>query len=255
MFPIYIYHPQESILYWVKKEIENYIMIKNFYMKVKKVFCRMEEMYCLLQEGTEISMYFIYNSKQSIGCNLACEIRKYNPWSFLIFLVSDTESMKRTIKQNYQFRFMALDCINLQKTETADKKIRSCIDYVWTQSIKSEKRINPVLCGKTSDGMVRIFLQDIYYIETGNKAKWVEIHLKNHKIQIHSTLKDLEPKLNGSFFKCHKSFIVNIDYIQTFSRKTRMISMENGEVLYCGTKKVGKLQKRIEELTHFTQVH
>ena len=215
----------------------------------------MEEMSCFLQEGTELSMYFIYNAQHSTGFNLAYEIRKYNPWSFLIFLVSDTESMKRTIKQNYQFRFMALDCINLQKTETADKKIRSCIDYVWTQSIKSEKRINPVLCGKTSDGMVRIFLQDIYYIETGNKAKWVEIHLKNHKIQIHSTLKDLEPKLNGSFFKCHKSFIVNIDYIQTFSRKTRMISMENGEVLYCGTKKVGKLQKRIEELTHFTQVH
>ena len=254
MFPIYIYHPQEQILHWMKKEIENYIIMKNFYMKVKKIFYRMEEVCCCLQEGTEVSMYFIYNAKCQTGLHLACEIRKYNPWSFLIFLVSDAEGVKRTILQNYQFHLMALDCISLQKKETASKKIRSCIDYVWLQSIKSEKSVNPILCATTSDGIVRIFLKEIYYMESSDKAKWVVVHLQNQRIQIHTTLKELENRLDSSFFKCHKSFIVNIDHIKAVSRKKRMIYMQNEEILYCGNKKVGKLQKKIKELTHFTQV-
>ena len=64
-----------------------------------------------------------------------------------------------------------------------------------------------------SNGLsVKIFLKDIYYIEVYNKTSL--IHTSLHTVKTYTPLSKLWELLSGSpFLRCHRSYIVNMFYI------------------------------------------
>ena len=70
-------------------------------------------------------------------------------------------------------------------------------------------------------------LEDIYYIEsTGHK---VVLHLKEGQLAYYAKLQDLEDQLQGSFFRIHKGYLVNLSYIEGYSRT--QVELAGGESL------------------------
>jgi DNA-binding LytR/AlgR family response regulator len=60
------------------------------------------------------------------------------------------------------------------------------------------------------------------------KGPYSEIMLENGSLYVTSqTLKSLEPKLDGRFFRVHKSFIVNRTYIKGFNQKELYLNSHN----------------------------
>jgi two-component system response regulator LytT len=92
--------------------------------------------------------------------------------------------------------------INLERKKIPDLEIKN--DFLF---IKSEYKIR------------RINFDEIHYIE--GLKDYVKVYLKNEKTPILtlSTLKSLESKLPSSkFMRVHRSFIVNLDSINTIER-------------------------------------
>ena len=82
---------------------------------------------------------------------------------------------------------------------------------------------------------------DILYIES--RGKKVEIHTvrKTEDIQIYAAMEELEGQLGEGFYRCHRSYIVNMVYIAEYNSDS--ILLTNGNNVYLAKKKYGEFVK------------
>lgn len=74
---------------------------------------------------------------------------------------------------------------------------------------------------------------DILYLES--RGKKVAIHTLKETIEIYAVLGELEQQLSDSFYRCHRSYLVNMAYITEFDLDS--ITLNNGEQIYLTRKK------------------
>ena len=70
-------------------------------------------------------------------------------------------------------------------------------------------------------------LDSIYYIESSNHR--VELHLKNGEFACYAKIGDLELELQDQFFRIHKGYLVNLSYVDGYSKTE--VTLTNGERL------------------------
>ena len=70
-------------------------------------------------------------------------------------------------------------------------------------------------------------LDSIYYIESSNHR--VELHLKDGVFACYAKIGDLEVELQGQFFRIHKGYLVNLSYVDGYSKSE--VTLTNGERL------------------------
>ena len=70
-------------------------------------------------------------------------------------------------------------------------------------------------------------LDSIYYIESSNHK--VELHLKNGEFACYAKIGDLELELQDQFFRIHKGYLVNLSYVDGYSKSE--VTLTNGERL------------------------
>jgi two-component system LytT family response regulator len=90
----------------------------------------------------------------------------------------------------------------------------------------------------TMDGYQMEKLNDIIYCE--GDVNYTKIHTCDGRmIMVCRTLKDVEELLNCQyFFRCHKSFLVNLNYVKSYSRSEgHGIYLDNGKWLPVSTRK------------------
>lgn len=88
------------------------------------------------------------------------------------------------------------------------------------------------LTGKLDDTWSPIPVDQIAYIESLEKKTWFYVEEKN--FQTIYTLKELDSQLPDSFLRIHRSYIVNISYIDKIARSftsTIELTLKNGTVL------------------------
>lgn len=72
----------------------------------------------------------------------------------------------------------------------------------------------------------KLFLDDIYYFEI--KGRIVDVHGTEGIFTYYGQIGELEDKLRDKgFFRCHKSFLINLKYVEVYNRQE--VTMENGE--------------------------
>lgn len=80
---------------------------------------------------------------------------------------------------------------------------------------------------RVDGALVQVLPQRIMYVES-NRRK-VLIHTRERVLETYSKMVDVERELSGEFVRCHKSFLVNMDYIAEL--RTGELTLFNGEVL------------------------
>jgi len=70
-------------------------------------------------------------------------------------------------------------------------------------------------------------LDSIYYIESSNHK--VVLHLKNGEFVCYAKIGDLELELQDQFFRIHKGYLVNLSYVEAYSK--RSVTLINGDEL------------------------
>ena len=75
--------------------------------------------------------------------------------------------------------------------------------------------------------VIRIPFGQILYLEAMNRK--IHLHKNGEFLPYYGKLDELEPTLPDTFFRCHRSYIVNFDHVQHYKKEE--IWLDNEEVL------------------------
>ena len=85
----------------------------------------------------------------------------------------------------------------------------------------------PVLTLQSANASKTVPLNSICYIESSNHK--VELHLKDGELACYAKIGDLEVELQDQFFRIHKGYLVNLSYVDGYSKSE--VTLTNGERL------------------------
>lgn len=140
---------------------------------------------------------------QMNGMDTAKEIRKVNNKTNIIFV---------TALKDYVFDAFEVDAANyLVKPIEAQKLHWTLEKLVTSVSLTADCFLTIHKSGEIK----KIPFTDIMYCEVVNHH--VYIYEQNSTHEYGSKIDDLEKKLTGDFFRCHRSYLVNLKYIDSYS--------------------------------------
>ncbi len=110
---------------------------------------------------------------------------------------------------------------------------------VFSAAVKEAAGSEPFIMIKTFGDRQKLLLKDIYYIESSNKK--AIFHTKKGRVEAYRKMEELEQELSGTFFRCHRCFLVNMEAISGYSFEE--IRLINGEALILSKKKYPEFVK------------
>ena len=116
------------------------------------------------------------------------------------------------------------------------KKIQKVLDKVYRKKLlKAEEK----LFLKCQDGVIAVQLSDLIYVETKNKT--LVLHTMDGNVEINRKIGELEKRLsNKLFYRCHNSYMVNMDYVEGIESNSVLINNEIHQIEYIPISKYRK---------------
>ena len=149
------------------------------------------------------------------GIEVAREIRKHDTSVKIVFLTSSPE---------YAVDSYTVKATNYLLKPIESLKLHACLEELCNDLVKANQKIIHIRC---ANAIHKVALYDIEYAEAQNKHTLFT--LKNKQLlestELLSVYRD-RLTLTDGFFKCHRSYIVNINHIDTYT--TKEIRMRSG---------------------------
>lgn len=205
-------------------DISNLIQ-KNFLDAKISVFSSKED----LLKSKEIFQIYFLDVKGIGGIDAAKIIRRRQeilnlPKSILIFVTGYDEFMSDAFDV-HAFHYL------LKPIDT--KKFSQVLNQAVNELKNIQYQNENFLLIKVDGVTKKIFLQDIFYIESQNKK--VVIHTTNEIFEVYGKMDAYEIALAENFFRCHRCYLVNMAKISAYNSDT--IQLCNDEKILISAKK------------------
>lgn len=214
-----------------KIQIESTVTFLEEYIHDRRISIDYEyfESYTQLKDRiSEFDLFILdYQVPEINGIEFAEMLRSsYGEEKAVIFLTSFPEIVYESFKvRPHRFLIKPID---------KEKFYEALDSYFKTNHIS--KRIFIKTLGDTQV----VNLDDVYYIEASRKD--VCINKENEQLVYHKSITDMEVQLSSfGFFRCHRSFLVNLKKVKKFDSKT--VWLTNGAELPMGAKKLTEFNK------------
>lgn len=170
-------------------------------------------------------------SGKYLGVELARKLRQLLPYENIVFLTSHAEFSLTVLEH----RIKPLDYII--KNSDMEVMLRS----LWKDillALKQNEYATPddkdIFTYKLGQRYYKIEITDILFFESmPNQANTVILHAKDQVIEFNGSLKAIENNKLANFFRCHKSYLINLDNIYTFDRKRALVYFDAKETVEC----------------------
>ena len=145
------------------------------------------------------------------GMDVAREIRKFDSKVEIIFVTSIVDYIQQGYEVGaYRYLIKPIDYEELKK------HISSCIDKL----LESNKNY---IVFQEENKIHRVLVDEITYVEIVRRD--MTIHTTKKKYKIRMTLKKMEKELSKySFFRCHKSYLINMNHIQSLKQDSVIVN-------------------------------
>lgn len=148
------------------------------------------------------------------GMKTAQVLRHRLPNMILVFISSSRE---------YVFEAYDVEAFQYLLKPIDSRKLSRILQKAIT---KTEKHPQEFMMISKERQRKKLFLDEIYYLEI--RGRKVDIHTKGGIVTYYEQIGTLEKNLrNKGFFRCHKSYLINLKYVNTYTR--REIILDNGE--------------------------
>lgn len=197
----------------VKKLALDFFYRKNVEIKISQ-FGSGEE---LLRYNKSIDILFLDIQMDGIdGMETARKLRSQNYKSYLIFITVLKEMVFQAFEvQAYDYLVKPIE------EEYFDKKMERLF-----ASMQNANEAN-LLIQKGYESNI-ISFDDIIFCEIIDRK--IYLHLKSGEvIDYYDRIENLETKLDGRFFKCHRSYLINLSYLKSY--KNGMAYMINDQTI------------------------
>ncbi|GLB31218.1 DNA-binding response regulator [Lacrimispora amygdalina] len=147
------------------------------------------------------------------GLITARKIREINTRTKIVFL---------TAYKQYVFQSFDVDASHYLIKPVSEQKLYAVLDHLLRQLNPLKEPPIIVRSGQTT---LCVSCSDLLYVEVNNKT--VTLHNKNDITEFSGKLEAIETNLPARFYRCHRSFIVNMDYVVRFDKMD--LHLANGE--------------------------
>lgn len=219
------------------KLIGNIITIENFDMAIALSTENPNAVIDYLKNNTGSGLYFLdVDLKSNInGIHLAEKIREYDPRGFIVFITTHAEMSYLT----FMYKVEAMDYIIKDNYNNIKERVHQCIINANSKYSLKVTDIQKNFTIKVNDKFINIEYNKILFFETSKTTHKIIIHAIDRQVEFYARMKEVEDKLdNNSFYRCHKSFIVNKDKIKEIDTKNRIAYMINGEECLISTRAI-----------------
>lgn len=229
MLSIYICDDIEEHLLQYKKVIEQYLIFKDWDMKIILATTDPKDIISVLEKQNDMGLYFLdVNLKSNInGFQLAEIIIEHDPRGFIVFISTHDECSHIP----YEHGIEALNYILKDDYRKVKIQIERCLQKAYTRYIDFATDERYYLVLKVSSTTYFIKFDDIILIRTSIIPHQIEIIKKDGIFSNYGKLKNILNDLDSRFFRIHNSYIININYIKNIDMKVKQIEMCDGTIL------------------------
>lgn len=244
MIPIYICEDNEAQRQKFELLVTTHIMIENLDMYIAKSTGKPNEVLDAVRDNQGLGIYFFDIELHDLNLNgfeLAKEIRTIDNNGYIIFITTHEELAFQT----FQYKVAALDYILKDDPLKLKESVREC--FTTIQSQLSGKNKHEKIIKVVSDAKV-LFLdeEEITYFESVGAHKIIA-HGINKRIQFNGNLKKIEQDLSENFFRCHRSYVVNMNYVESIDKKNNLVNIKNGDYCYLSRRKEKIFLNKLEQ--------
>jgi len=227
----------------IKKCVGNYILIEELDMEI---VCSTDSPSIMLDylnnNKAAAGIYFLdINLNANIdGILLADAIRKYDPRGFIVFVTAEAEKHLITFK----YKIEAMDYI-VKGDINFESRICECIHKaynIYTSKVSNSLQNNFVIDLIRGNTIAMDPSEILYFATLPDKPHNLVTYTKDDKYQFRGSLSKLAKKLDKSFLKCHRSYIVNTKRIVCLNPEDLTITLEEGVVLDIAEKYIKKIK-------------
>lgn len=223
-------------------EINNYAMFHE--PSIEVVLCAKkpdEVLKYLKQHKADCYILDIELNDDMDGMELAMEIRKNDPLSTIIFKTTHADRLKLT----FTYKLAALDFIVKDTREQISSQLRDALQAAFSkykQIGQSEQAA--MIQIQIGERIKNIAIDDVFYIETSSTPHKLTLYEKKGIYEFYGKLSEYE-QLDASFYRCHKSYLINLQHVIEFDKKERFVQMTNGAVCEVSFRGMKDLKKKI----------
>ncbi len=205
--------------------IDFYIINNNKIIEeiINKVMMKYDYIYNIKYNNIEeIDTYKIYiindNQNKYKLLNLLKRIRyKNNDWKSMIIILSNNSNKIINYIKDYMI---------IQIAENNNQLEQGII-----KSINNFDQHPKTLKYKYKNTYYNIDLKNIVYIEKEKDNKRCIIHTQYNNYYIQGTLSNIINKLDNRFKKCSRSYILNLEQVNSYDKKNNIIKMNNNDII------------------------
>ena len=161
------------------------------------------------------------------GIEAAKEVREKNADTVLIFITGIKEYVFEAL-DIYAFHYLLKPVTEQKFTEVFEQALKEA-------GLRKMRRKKQLFINTRNKG-ITIDADNILYIESISRK--VEIHTMQEVIEAYGALGELETQLGGSFYRCHRGYLVNMAHIKEY--KSDCITLTGGNTVYLTKKKYGE---------------
>ncbi len=183
------------------------------------------------EDGEQIDILFLDITMEGTdGMEAAEQIKRWKEekdealWGnlpLLIFVTGYPEYMPRAFSVN-AFQYLVKPVNEREFAQVFNQAVR---EYRHLEAKKNtEPREILIRNGKETRN---IPVDNIYYIESSNRK--IIVFMQDEKLECYGKIGELEKQLKEDFFRIHKGYLVNMKYVERYSRTE--VGMKNGSIL------------------------
>ncbi len=225
MIPVYICDDEPPVNALLTKIVANQITILAADMGPVQTVDSPQKLLAL-QDGFPVpAVYFldIDFPGQMSGLDLAIRLRRRDPRGFIIFITAHGDLAFET----FRLRLEALDYIVKSDYQSMSIRVRSCLESIRERLSCAPPGQGRYCTVKILDTVRHIPLEEILFLEAIGHRHTLQLHMDREVLEFNSSLDHFEKELDGAFWRCHRSFLVNRTRIRAVHLKEQTVELDN----------------------------
>lgn len=167
----------------------------------------------LLASETSFELVFLDIRMEGIsGMEAAARIRARDASCVLVFV---------TALQEYVYEAFAVEAADYLLKPVSQEKLDAVLARIFA---RLSARREAFLTVRRGPWQSVVKLDELYYCEVISRK--VYLHLRESVLDYYSSLEELEALLSAQFFRCHRSYLVNLRYVRSCGPSE--LALENG---------------------------
>ncbi|HOR86179.1 MAG TPA: LytTR family DNA-binding domain-containing protein [Bacillota bacterium] len=200
------------------------------------------------QYAQGVNAYFLdINLEQSMnGLELAKQIRNYDPHCYITFITGHPELCMTVFRYHIEAFEYLVKPVTYQALEECVIAIGKHY-YRYLNHQKHNKETMVIIRSGNRDYNVE--LHSIIYVESINQK--LVVHTRDRSIEFFGYLKNIINDLNENgenFYRCHRSYIININHVKEVNYKDSYIVMSSGEKCYMSRQQKGEIRILLDRM-------